>query len=342
MRLEIYMSDENSEYQEPLLIAEQASQIPGLEVAVIKVDDPDQLIASFGKAPAYLLDSQIVSLEPSTWKSFLIRLRKQAKAHLREHPPPSPTKGQRAEDSSRLSSHNASENGHLLLTIDIFRDLREEDLHALYRQMTQQVYCKGQIIYLQEERAEGLYLMTQGRVQIYRLTASGKRLELATIRAGTFFGEELLFGDAVHYASAEAVEDTILGVMSRAALAQVIQAWPIVALRMINELSRRIALSAARLEELAYQNAPARLAAELLRLSQGHNDATIAITHQELGEITGMLRETVTKMLNEFRADGLVELRRGRIFLRDVARLQRLLRDYDVIRPRQLTDRAAS
>jgi len=341
MRLEIYMSDQNSNYQEPLLIAEQASQIPGLEVTVIKVDDPDQLIASFGKAPAYLFDSQIVSLEPATWRGVLNGLRSQAKTHIRAPAPSaSSSKGRRVEQAAHPS--HASENHLALRTIDIFRDLREEDLSALYRQMTQHVYCKGQVIYLQEERAEGLYFLTQGRVLVYRLTASGKRLELATVRAGTFFGEEAFFGDAAHYASAEAVEDTMVGLMSRTALGQIIQAWPAVALQMIHELSQRIALSAARLEELAYQNAPARLAAELLRLSQGRSDATISITHQELGEITGMLRETVTKMLNEFRADGLVELRRGRIFLRDGARLQRILRDYDVTRPHRLPDRAAS
>jgi CRP/FNR family transcriptional regulator len=174
------------------------------------------------------------------------------------------------------------------------------------------------------------------------MTSTGKRLELATIQAGTFFGEVPLLGEALHHASAEAVEDVVVGIFSRPHLEQVIRDWPTVGLRLISELSRRINLDASRLEELAYQSAPARLAAALLRLQQGDDAHVITMTHQELGEVTGLLRETVTKMLNEFRVAGLVELHRGRIHLRDVAGLQRLLKEYDLVGSRQVSGLAAS
>lgn len=134
----------------------------------------------------------------------------------------------------------------------------------------------------------------------------------------------------------------MVGILSRAHLEQIIRDWPVVGLRLISELSRRMNLDASRLEELAYQSAPARLAAALLRLHQSGGDHTITMTHQELGEVTGLLRETVTKMLNEFRGAGLVELHRGRIHLRDVAGLQRLLKEYDLVGSRQLSRLAAS
>lgn len=72
----------------------------------------------------------------------------------------------------------------------------------------------------------------------------------------------------------------------------------------------------ARLEELAYRSVPARIAAVLLHLAREQHHA-IPITHQELGEMVGVLRETVTSVLGEFQRAGLVQLQRGQIRVSD-------------------------
>ena len=82
------------------------------------------------------------------------------------------------------------------------------------------------------------------------------------------------------------------------------------------------AVPEARLEELAYRSVPARIAAVLLRLSEGRSGEPVLITHQELGDMIGALHESVTKVLDDFQRAELVELSRGRIILRDVVGLQ--------------------
>ncbi len=325
MYLEVYISGQSPEAQELLLIAEQASQVPGLEVSVVNMDDPAQRRTSLGKSPVSLLDDRVVSVEPPAWATFLDELREEARESNQSYMPPA--RGRRHAEAHWFAS---TASPHSLLAIDLFSDLGEEDLRWLCREMTEQCYSRGQIIYLQEEPAQELFLLKKGRVQTYRLTTSGKRLELTTVPAGTFFGEVPLLERVTHHATAEAAEDAVLGVVRRPALERMIRERPTIALRMIQELSRRIALSARRLEEFAYQSAPMRLIAELLRLQQNYPDNVIPITHQELGEITGLLRETVTKLLNEFKAAGLVELRRGHILLKDRARLQALIRDFQI------------
>jgi CRP-like cAMP-binding protein len=89
----------------------------------------------------------------------------------------------------------------------------------------------------------------------------------------------------------------------------------------IELLGRRLALCEARLEEMVYRSVPARIAAVLLRLCQGQNGEVVSITHQELGDMIGALRESVTKVLDDFQRAGLVELGRGRVILRDVVGL---------------------
>lgn len=210
---------------------------------------------------------------------------------------------------------------------ELFRDLTPDDISVIDRQ-TQMVTCpKGRILYSQEDRAEALFLLKRGHVQLYRLTGSGKRLELATLEPGTFFGEMPLLGESLRHAYAEAIEDSLVCVMSRADVERLIRERPEVALRMIEVLGRRLATSEERLEELAYRSVSARIAAVLLRLSSGYEFEVVSITHQELGDLIGALRESVTKTLDEFQAQGLVKLGRGRIHLLDVAGLRARLEE---------------
>jgi CRP/FNR family cyclic AMP-dependent transcriptional regulator len=209
----------------------------------------------------------------------------------------------------------------------LFCDLPAEEIGALERQ-TQMITCpRGRILYSQEDRAEALFLLKHGRVQVYRLTPSGKRLELVTLGPGMFFGEMPLLGESLRHAFAEAVEDSLICVMSRVDVERLIREKPAVALRMIEAISQRLAEAEARLEEVAYRSVAARIAAVFLRLSQGGTSEMVVMTHQELGDMVGALRGTVTEVLNELQAAGWVELRRGHIRLCDPAGLRSLLEE---------------
>lgn len=181
---------------------------------------------------------------------------------------------------------------------------------------------KGRILYTQQDEAEALFLLKHGRVQLYRLTPGGKRLELATLEPGTFFGEMPLLGESLRHAFAEAIDDSLVCVVSRGDVERLIQVHPIVALRMIEAMSGRLAQSEARLEELAYHSVTARVVAVLLRLSRDGGTDVIKATHQEVGDMVGALRETVTKILDTFQSEGLITLGRGHLRILDRAALR--------------------
>lgn len=214
-----------------------------------------------------------------------------------------------------------------LREIDLFRDLSPEDLARLEETTHMAAIPKGQVVYRQEDTAESLFLLKKGRVRLSRLAPSGKKLDLAVLEPGTFFGEMPLLGERLRNADAEALEDCTLCVMSEADIAALVVAKPQVALRMLATLGRRLAESEARLEDLAYKSVRARLASVLLRLGREHGDAIEGVSHQELGDIVGAYRETVTKTLDELRAAGLVELGRRHIRLLDRRGLAGLLEE---------------
>jgi CRP-like cAMP-binding protein len=212
-----------------------------------------------------------------------------------------------------------------LRQMDIFRDLAQADMADLDAATRMTTVPRGRSIYRQEDTAEGLFLLKKGRVRLSRITPGGKKLDLATLEPGTFFGEMPLLGERMRNASAEAIEDCTLCVMSQNDVERLLMAKPQVALRMLAVVGRRLAAAEARLEDLAYRSVRARLASALLRMAKEPDGAIDGVTHQELGDMVGAFRETVTKILDELQQDGAVDLSRKRIFIRRRDKLTALL-----------------
>ena len=122
----------------------------------------------------------------------------------------------------------------------------------------------------------------------------------------------------MHNTFAEAVEDCLICVMSRTDLERLILNKPQVALRILDITGKRLREAEERLENMAFKGIPARLASLLLRLSSEQGDDTIrGLTHQDLAESVGTYRETATQVLNDLKAQGLIEIGRKRITILD-------------------------
>ncbi len=212
-----------------------------------------------------------------------------------------------------------------LSDVDLFRDLSERDRVDLDRMTTITSVSRGRVFYQPEDVGEVLFLIKEGRVQLYRISPEGKKLVIATLGPGTLFGEMALLGQQMHNAFAEAVDDCTILVMSRADLERLILNKPAVGLRMLEITGRRLSDAEARLEDMAFKSIPARLASLLLRLAAERNtNDIVGFTHQDLAETIGTYRETATQVLNDMKAQGLIEIGRKRISLRDTARLTQM------------------
>ncbi|MDX1662147.1 MAG: Crp/Fnr family transcriptional regulator [Candidatus Promineifilaceae bacterium] len=205
-----------------------------------------------------------------------------------------------------------------LSTIEIFRDLSPNELEEVDRQIVMSTCEPGKLFYMPEETGEVLFLLKQGRVQLYRLSPEGKKLVVATLGPGAIFGEMSLVGQGMHNTFAEAVDECMLCVMSRADVERLMRQRPEVAFRFVEALGERLTRTEQRLEEIAFKSIPARLAALLLRLADEQDgDQVRGYTHQALGEMLGTYRETVTQTLNDFKTQKLLEIGRKRITILD-------------------------
>jgi CRP-like cAMP-binding protein len=209
-----------------------------------------------------------------------------------------------------------------LSELTVFQDLSPREMEELNRVTTMSTVARGRVFYRPEEPGEVLFILREGRVQLYRISPEGKKLVISTLGPHTLFGEMALLGTRMHNTFAEAIEDCLIYVMSRNDLERLIINKPQVAVRILEVTGKRLLEAEKRLQNMAFKGIPARLASLLLRLAdeQGSNDIT-GLTHQDLAESVGTYRETATQVLNDLKADGLIEIGRKRITILDRERL---------------------
>ena len=211
-----------------------------------------------------------------------------------------------------------------LSAIDIFHDLSDRE-HKDIDPYIKTINCSpGKMFFMPEERGEVIYFLIEGKVQLYRISFSGKKLVTAILGPGSFFGEMSVVGRGIHSTFAESVDNCLISVMGRQDFVGILHSKPQVALRFVEAMGSRMNTLEANLEDLAFKNVPSRLASLLLRSAeeQGRAVEVNGFSHQDLGEMLGSYRETVTQTLNEFKANGLIDIGRKHITLLDRGSLE--------------------
>ena len=224
------------------------------------------------------------------------------------------------------------EKQHYLRTIDIFRDLTHEEVDQLGEQAAMRRVPAGTVFYSPDLPTEVLFILKEGQVRLYSLSPAGRELTLAILEEGTVFGEMTLLGQRLQGSFAEAMSPCLLCLMSREDVRTLLLNDSRIAYRLLETVSGRLLATENRLADLAFRHAPERVAAQLLALPRRSQrrlgrktDPEVRCTHEELAGMVGVHRETVTKILNSFRQEDLIELKRGRIVLRNIAGLSSLL-----------------
>lgn len=213
-----------------------------------------------------------------------------------------------------------------LSKIEVFQDLSDQEMREMDRRTTMTTCEPGRVFYAPEETGEVLFLLKEGRVQLYRLSPEGKKLVVAELGPGAVFGEMSFVGQGMHNTFAESLEECLICVMSRVDVERILVNKPQVAVRFMEAMARRLQAAEAQLEDLAFKSIPSRLAGLLIKLSDP-SDGTPRVagyTHQDMAEMLGTYRETTTQTLNDFKDEGWIAIGRKKIDILDVAALESL------------------
>lgn len=190
-------------------------------------------------------------------------------------------------------------------------------------------YKAAEVIYRPCQTGDTLYFISEGKVKISYLDQSGRRLTLAILKAGDFFGE-MLFVDNHRELEAQALEDSVILTIDGRKFLNFAKEVPEAMLKLVGLFLRRIQRAQQRLKDLAFKDLEACLARTLLRLSREHGHRTaegiaisLKLTHQELAELVGSTRESVTLALNRLQREGMLDKRGPCVIIKDKAALRR-------------------
>lgn len=217
-----------------------------------------------------------------------------------------------------------SQKTHYLQDVAAFRDLSFTEVETISQRTTLAHYRAGHLFYLPNDPGDALFILKKGRVQLYRMSPDGRKFIVAILNAGDIFGHMALVGQRMHNTFAEALEDCTICIWNSAEVEQVLREKPQVALRLLEAVGQRLSDAERRLEEMTFKRIPARMAGLLIQLNreQGCTGAVQGYTHQQLADILGAYRETVTQTLNEFKEQELIRVSRKVIEILDLLKLQ--------------------
>jgi CRP/FNR family cyclic AMP-dependent transcriptional regulator len=213
-----------------------------------------------------------------------------------------------------------------LKSTDIFRDLSGEEAEEIHDFFPMSRCRRGTVFFHPGESGDRLYILKEGRVVLYRLTADGKRVIVGNVKPGTVFGELALAGLSLRECYAEAQEDSLVCEATRTDVERLIQTHPSVGFRLIDVLGRRVLELEERIEEMAHLSVSARVASVLLRLADPEAEGRFVrgYTHDDVADAAGAARQTVSTALRELEEAGIVRLGRMKVEILDRDRLARL------------------
>lgn len=180
-------------------------------------------------------------------------------------------------------------------------------------------YPKGHILYMPGDPSNSMYLLKAGRVQQYHLSLEGRKLVTVVHEPGDIFGTSAVANGHGRHVFAEAMDDCVVYILNRSHVRELLLRQPEATLLLIRKMAQRLNRAERKLQELIFDPIPVRLARCLLELAK--NGVVDGFSHQEVSEMLGAYRETVTVTLNKFKQHGLIEIERRRIVIKDPAGL---------------------
>ncbi len=190
-------------------------------------------------------------------------------------------------------------------------------------------YRKSQFIYFENEPSDQIYMIAKGRVKIGCYSNKGKEITKTILSRGEVFGELALTGETERKDFAQAlVEDTVICPMNIDTMQQLMLDNKELNLKIFKLIGFRLRKLERRLESLVFKDARTRVVEFIKEMAQERGQKVgfetmvkNQLTHQDIANLTGTSRQTVTTILNELREQNLINFDRRKILIRDMDKL---------------------
>lgn len=211
-----------------------------------------------------------------------------------------------------------------LRKIPLLEGVPAERLTELSQEVEIREIPRRQVIYLPGDPGDRVFFINGGRVKCSKVTRDGKELTLAYRGAGQLFGELCVIDATPRDEMAEAMKNAIITEVPRDLFKNLMVSDPKLCFAFACIIGERRRAIETKLEHLVFRDVQAKLAALLLELSEEygveHEEGTqigLKITHQEMANLIGSTRETISLTLAQFKKKGLLDLNGRTVILKN-------------------------
>jgi len=207
----------------------------------------------------------------------------------------------------------------------LFAGVTEDDLVRLGQVCRRRNINKGEVLFFEGEPAAGFYVVVEGNIKIYKLSAEGKERILHIVHPGESFAEAAMFADGRYPAFAEPFNHSTVLFFPKEEFLDLLHQHAQIPINMIAGLSRFLRQFATQIEDLTFKDVPARLARYLIDLTGDEREVVeLPISKTQLASRLGTVSETLSRTLRKLSQDELIRVEGKTITVLDRDRLEDL------------------
>jgi CRP-like cAMP-binding protein len=219
----------------------------------------------------------------------------------------------------------------ILRNVPIFGDIEQAELARIVHVGVRKKYKKGSIILLEEEAGAALFIIASGKIKIVRTDDEGREVILSILGENDFFGEMAILDGLARSATAVATTKTDLFMIHRQDFLKLLHEYPAVAISLLRELTSRLRKADAQIKNLSLKDANGRVANVIIQIAddigkirKGRVEIDELPLQQDLANMAGTSRETISRMLHQFIKKSHVELQGNKLIINDYEKFKSL------------------
>ena len=203
-----------------------------------------------------------------------------------------------------------------------FCDLPDAALGALDAVKFTTLYPRGALLFVEGQPSRGVYVLCSGRVKLSATSSDARVIITRIVRAGEILGLCAALSGGNYEVTAETLEPAQVNFVRRADFLRLLSTHSEAALRAAEQLGRNYSAALEQVRTLGLSHsAAAKLARFLLEVGRGEGEQTdrlkLALTHEEIGQLIGASRETVTRLFSEFKHENFIQVKGTTLLLND-------------------------
>lgn len=210
---------------------------------------------------------------------------------------------------------NSCAGGFCASNVPIFSELADEQLEMITGMISRRRYKKGQVIFFEGDLSDKFYIISQGKIKMFKHTREGKEQILYIRAEGDFIGDLSLLKKSPFPYNAEALEDVNVCTLSKDDFDKILKDNPEISLRILESVHDRLVSLENLVQTLSTKDVEARIAGLLITLSESFGIKEgdkiileIALTREEMANFIGVTRETMSRKLSSLQDEGILEL----------------------------------